>query len=172
MICGFLQIKAVWKAQRRFFNHKNEGTVLKDSKDCAKLITNTTLNGENLKINISDNIHHNYNSTCFQGCRGWSKSEKWVRIEILVYMHVLSHISRAGLFATLWTVAGQAPVSMGFFRQDYAVDCHFLLHGIFSTQDQIPFSYVSCIGRRVAYQYMWHSNISKMVYQSVGGRVH
>ena len=34
-------------------------------------------------------------------------------------MHVLSHFSRAGFFATLWTVAGHAPVSMGFSRQDY-----------------------------------------------------
>ena len=36
-------------------------------------------------------------------------------------MHVsmLSHISRAQLFATLWTVTHQAPLSMGFSRQEY-----------------------------------------------------
>ena len=28
-------------------------------------------------------------------------------------------LSRVRLFATLWTVAHQAPLSMGFFRQEY-----------------------------------------------------
>ena len=32
---------------------------------------------------------------------------------------VLSHISRVQLFVTLWTVAYQAPLSMGFSRQEY-----------------------------------------------------
>ena len=34
-------------------------------------------------------------------------------------MFVLSHFSRVWLFATLWTVAHQAPLSVGFSRQDY-----------------------------------------------------
>ena len=32
---------------------------------------------------------------------------------------VLSHFSRVWLFATLWTVARQTPLSMGFCRQEY-----------------------------------------------------
>ena len=32
---------------------------------------------------------------------------------------VLSHFSCVKLFATPWTVAHQAPLSMGFFRQEY-----------------------------------------------------
>ena len=32
---------------------------------------------------------------------------------------VLSHFSRVQLFATLWTVACQAPLSLGFFRPEY-----------------------------------------------------
>ena len=32
---------------------------------------------------------------------------------------VLSHLSHVWLFATLWTVARQAPLSMGFSRQEY-----------------------------------------------------
>ena len=32
---------------------------------------------------------------------------------------VLSHLSCVQLFATLWTVTHQAPLSMGFFRQKY-----------------------------------------------------
>ena len=43
-------------------------------------------------------------------------------------------LSRVRLFATPWTVALQAPLSMGFSRQYTGVDCHFLLQGIFPTQ--------------------------------------
>ena len=32
---------------------------------------------------------------------------------------VLSHLSRVGLFVTLWTIARQAPLSMRFSRQEY-----------------------------------------------------
>ena len=32
---------------------------------------------------------------------------------------VLSHLSRVGLFVTLWTIARQAPLSMGFSRQEH-----------------------------------------------------
>ena len=51
------------------------------------------------------------------------------------YMHAqsLSHI-----FATLWTVAHQAPLSMEFSRQDTGVGCHFLLQEIFLTQELNP----------------------------------
>ena len=38
------------------------------------------------------------------------------------------------LFATPWTVARQAPLSMGIFRQELWRDCHFLLQGIFLIQ--------------------------------------
>ena len=37
----------------------------------------------------------------------------------IVCAHVLSHISCVWLFATPWTVAHQAPLSMGFSRQEY-----------------------------------------------------
>ena len=36
-----------------------------------------------------------------------------------MYMCVSSHFSCVWLFVTLWTVAHQAPLSMGFFRQEY-----------------------------------------------------
>ena len=32
---------------------------------------------------------------------------------------MLSHLSQGRLFATLWTVAHQAPLSIGFSRQEY-----------------------------------------------------
>ena len=37
-------------------------------------------------------------------------------------------LSQAWLFATLETVACQAPLSMGFSQQEYCTGCHFLLH--------------------------------------------
>ena len=43
-------------------------------------------------------------------------------------------LSRVRLFATLWTVARQAPLSMGFPRNNTGVGCHFLLQGVFPTQ--------------------------------------
>ena len=49
-------------------------------------------------------------------------------------MRVLSHFSCVRLFATLWTVAHQAALSMGFSRQG----CHTLLQGIFLTQGSNP----------------------------------
>ena len=57
---------------------------------------------------------------------------------------MLSHFSCVQLFAPLWTVAHQAPLSMGFSRQEY---CHALLQGIFPIQGSTCISYVSCIGR-------------------------
>ena len=58
-------------------------------------------------------------------------------------------LSRVQLFATPWTVTHQAPLSIGFPRQEYGMCCHFLLQGIFSTQprDQTHISWVSCFGR-------------------------
>ena len=43
--------------------------------------------------------------------------------------------SRVRLFATPWTAAYQAPPSTGFPRQNTGVGCHFLLQGIFLTQE-------------------------------------
>ena len=47
-------------------------------------------------------------------------------------------LSCVQLCETLWTVAHQAPLSMGFPRQDYWEGCHFLLQGIFLTQVSNP----------------------------------
>ena len=38
-------------------------------------------------------------------------------------------------FVTPWTVAHQAPLSMGFLKQECWSGCHFLLQGIFLTQE-------------------------------------
>ena len=39
---------------------------------------------------------------------------------------------------TPWTVAHQAPLSMGFSRQEYWSGLYFLLQGIFPTQESNP----------------------------------
>ena len=39
------------------------------------------------------------------------------------------------LTVTVWTVAHQAPLLVGFSRQEYRSGCHFLLQGIFQTQE-------------------------------------
>ena len=43
-----------------------------------------------------------------------------------------------GLFVTPWTVAHQAPPSMGFPSKNTGVGCHFLIQGVFLTQGSNP----------------------------------
>ena len=50
------------------------------------------------------------------------------------YLYVLSHFSHVRLFATLWTVVCQTPLSMGFSRQEYWSGCPALLQGNSLTQ--------------------------------------
>ena len=57
----------------------------------------------------------------------------------LFYIHVRSHVSVMSY--SLWPygrVAGQAPLSMGFSRQEYWSGCHALFQGIFSTHGSNP----------------------------------
>ena len=56
------------------------------------------------------------------------------KLGIIVGVCVLSCFSRVQLFATLWTVACQAPLSMGYPRQEYLGGLHALLQGIFPPQ--------------------------------------
>ena len=69
------------------------------------------------------------------------------------YACELGHFSHVWLFATLWTVACQAPLSIGFSKQEYW--CGFPYPTGVSSQpkDQTCISYVSCIGRQVLYHW-------------------
>ena len=49
----------------------------------------------------------------------------------------VSHFSRVQLFVAPWTVARQAPLSMGIL-QARILGCHALLQGIFPTQESNP----------------------------------
>ena len=66
-----------------------------------------------------------------------------------LWVCVLSHVL---LFTTLWTVARQAPLSMGFPRQEYwsGLPCHPPGESS-QSRDQTHVSYVSCIGMQVFY---------------------
>ena len=68
-------------------------------------------------------------------------------------MCILSHISQVQLFATLWTVARQAPLSMGILQAR-------ILEWVampaskryFPPRNQTSISSISCIGRQVLYR--------------------
>ena len=50
---------------------------------------------------------------------GISQVEQYKSILLIMHACMLSCFSRVGLFATLWTVSHQAPLSMGFLQAKY-----------------------------------------------------
>ena len=49
-------------------------------------------------------------------------TSSWIELKVLnvlLLLLLLSRFSRVRLLATLWTAASQAPLSMGFSRQEY-----------------------------------------------------
>ena len=64
---------------------------------------------------------------------------------------VLSHFSRVQLCAMLWAEARQAPLSMGFSRQEYWSGLTRLPPEDLPDLGVEPVSYISCIGRWVLY---------------------
>ena len=71
-----------------------------------------------------------------------SKKRRVVRLHVnwrghqleIMFVHILSSFSRVWLCATPWTVAHQAPLSMGFSRQEYWSGLPCPSPGIFPTQ--------------------------------------
>ena len=59
------------------------------------------------------------------------ENQAWWKVKVCVCM--LSCFSYVQLFATLWTVAWQASLSMGFSRQEFWSRLHDLFQGIFPT---------------------------------------
>ena len=66
---------------------------------------------------------------CFQG----------LYFSFLLHAYVLSHFSHVRLFVTLWTVACQAPLFMGFSRQEYWSGLPCPPPGILPTQESNPY---------------------------------
>ena len=56
------------------------------------------------------------------------------RCSLLCCCFVVWCLRHVWLFATPWTVAHQAPQSMGFSRQEYWMGSHSFLQGIFPTK--------------------------------------
>ena len=69
----------------------------------------------------------------------------------LVLSCVVCHFSHAQLFVILWTTACQAPLSMGFSRQEYGVGCMPSFKGYFQLRDQTHVSCISCTGMWILY---------------------
>ena len=67
----------------------------------------------------------------------------------MVLVCVLNHFSLVQLFATLWTVACHAPLSMGFSREKYWSGLPCPPPGdLPDPRAQIGVSYIPCIGGR------------------------
>ena len=60
------------------------------------------------------------------------------KLYLVLHACLLSRFSRVWLFVTLWTVACQAPQSMGFSGKNTGVSCCSLFRGIFLTQGSNP----------------------------------
>ena len=69
-------------------------------------------------------------------------------------------LSCVRLFVTLWTVAHQAPRSMGFSRQEYGVGCHAHLQGNFLTQGSNLCVLWLLHCRQILYRFI-HSSVGK-----------
>ena len=71
---------------------------------------------------------------------------------LLIGLWMLSHFTCVRVFATLWTMAHQASLSMGFSRQEYwsGLPCPSF-RGSSQPRDQTRSFYVFCIGRGVLY---------------------
>ena len=72
---------------------------------------------------------------------------------LLLPVHVISCFSHVWLFATLWTIARQAPLSLRFSREEYWSGLPCPPPGDLPTQGLNPYLYVSYTGRWVLYNY-------------------
>ena len=67
-------------------------------------------------------IEDNPRVSCFQAVFSMSRvlmQAEWALQQYLLLLPLLSHFSCVRLFTTPWTAAYQAPLSMGFSRQEY-----------------------------------------------------
>ena len=91
----------------------------------------------------------------------------WNYHNIVNRLCMLSSLRYIRLFVTPWTVACQAPLSMGFSREEYWSGCHFLLQGSSWPGDRTHFSFISFTGRQVLYHYTtWGVLISYTLIQN------
>ena len=74
---------------------------------------------------------------------------------------MLSHFSHVQLFATLWTVAHQAPLSMGFSKQEYWSGLSFPTARDFPDPEIKPVTIMSpaLVGRFFITRATWDDNM-------------
>ena len=73
---------------------------------------------------------------------------RWLVLKSVHRTQVLSRFSHVRLFATLWTVVCQAPLSMGFSRQNYQGGLPCLPSGDLSYREINPFLTSSALADR------------------------
>ena len=74
----------------------------------------------------------------------------WICVPLDTTKHAVKGVSHSvrSNSAMLWTVAHQAPLSMGFCRQKYWKRCHFFLQRIFPTRMEPAFLVSSALAGR------------------------
>ena len=80
-----------------------------------------------------------------QGCGGVHRE---VCVCVCVCVHVLR---RVRFFVAQWIVARQAPLSMGFPRQEYWSGLSFPPPGDLPDSECLPIFCLSCMGRQIPY---------------------
>ena len=85
----------------------------------------------------------------------------------IVYMQLLlSRFSHVWLFVTPWMIAHQAPLSIGFSRQDHWSGLPFPPPGDLPPKDQTHISYVSWVASRfLTTSAIWEAPLRKYVYE-------
>ena len=115
-------------------------------------------------------VHHQlpeeleYNCFTTLCCVSRHSTTKW--ISYYVCACGLGRFSPVRLFATLWTVARQAPLSMNSPGKNTGVGCHALLQGIFSTH---PWNSNLLHCRRILYP-MRHLGSPSYMYTYIRGK--
>ena len=114
------------------------------------LYVNLKLKGTNELIYKTEIQSQMLKTILGEGVINW---ETWTDIYIRLRNMCLSvqMFSCVQLLVTAWTVAHQAPLSVGFYRQEYWSGYHSLLQGIFWPRSWTWGSCVSCTGKWILY---------------------
>ena len=100
-----------------------------------------------------------------------SRTLEWVAISFSnawKWKVKVKSLSRARLFATPWTAAYQAPLPMGFSRQEYWSGCHCLLRKIVlrSSKKECSVPFTLCLLMAVSYVVEYGITISRLTWIS------
>ena len=79
----------------------------------------------------------------------------------ILHSCLLSHFSHVPFFVTLWTIASQAPLAIGFSRQEYGSGLSCPLPEDLPDTATETQSYIFCVGRWILY----HQHTREMPYQ-------